>query len=45
VTIVREGSDYYLVQPADSSSTARLRSGDEIIVYATGLYDGKVVVE
>jgi hypothetical protein len=45
VQIVREGSDYYLVQPTDSSSTDRLRSGDELIVSATQLYDGKVVVE
>jgi hypothetical protein len=45
VAIVREGSDYYLVQPADDSTKERLRVGDEIIVNATGLYDGKVVVD
>lgn len=56
VEIVREGSDYYLVSPANNSayfqslsvSEARLRTlraGDEIIVTATGLYDGKVVLE
>lgn len=56
VEIVREGSDYYLVSPAGesayfqtlSSSEARmrtLRAGDEIIVTATDLYDGKVVLE
>lgn len=56
VEIVREGSDYYLVSPAEesayfqtlSASEARLRTlraGDEIIVTATDLYDGKVVLE
>lgn len=56
VEIVREGSDYYLVSPAGesawfqtlSASEARmrtLRAGDEIIVTATDLYDGKVVLE
>ena len=56
VEIVREGSDYYLVSPAGksawfqtlSSSEIRirtLRAGDEIIVTAADLYDGKVVSE
>lgn len=56
VEIVREGSDYYLVSPAGESAyfqtlsagEARmrtLRAGDEIIVTATDLYDGKVVSE
>ena len=56
VDIVREGSDYYLVAPATgsdyfrnfSSGEARLRTlraGDEIIVTASDLYDGKVVLE
>ena len=56
VEIIREGSDYYLVSPAGkspwfqgrSSSEVRirtLRAGDEIIVTATELYDGKVVLE
>lgn len=56
VDIIREGSDYYLVAPADESdyfltlSTAEankriLRAGDEIIVTASNLYDGKVVLE
>ena len=56
VNIVREGSDYYLVATAAdsdyfrnfSSGEARLRtlrSGDEIIVTASDLYDGKVVLE
>lgn len=56
VDIIREGSDYYLVSPAEESdyfltlSTAEankriLRAGDEIIVAASDLYDGKVVLE
>lgn len=56
VEIVREGSDYYLVAPDGdsayfqtlSSGEARmrtLRAGDEIIVAASDLYDGKVVLE
>lgn len=45
VEIVQEGGDYYLVKPANSSDYKRLRAGDEIIVNAAGLYDGKVVVE
>ena len=45
VEIVREGSDYYLVQPADSTSVRKLRVGDEVIVEASDLYDGKVVLE
>lgn len=56
VDIVREGSDYYLVSPAKNSAFFQtisateaklrtLRAGDEIIVTATDLYDGKVVLE
>ncbi len=56
VEIVREGSDYYLVSPAGSGAwfqslsageirVRTLRAGDEIIVTATELYDGKVVLE
>lgn len=56
VDIVREGSDYYLVSPAKESAYFRsfsadearlrvLRAGDEIIVSASQLYDGKVVLE
>lgn len=56
VKIVREGSDYYLVSPDAesaffqplSSGEARmrtLRAGDEVIVTAADLYDGKVVLE
>ena len=56
VKIVREGSDYYLITPAADSDYFRtvssgdvrlhiLRSGDEVIVTASDLYDGKVVLE
>lgn len=56
VDIVREGSDYYLVSPAKESnyflilSSAEagkriLRAGDEVIVTASELFDGKVVLE
>lgn len=56
VEIIREGSDYYLVAAVKESDYFRnlstvqaakrtLRAGDEIIVTAPGLYDGKVVLE
>ncbi len=45
VEIVAAGSDYYLVTPATEDSDHLLRAGDEVIVQASGLYDGKVVVE
>ena len=56
VDIVREGSDFYLVAPAKESDYFRLlptenakrrilRAGDEIIVTAPDLYDGKVVLD
>lgn len=45
VDIVREGSDYYLVKPSQDAGRKVLRAGDEIIVRAPDLYDGKVVLE
>lgn len=45
VDIVREGSDYYLVKPTQNAGKKILRAGDEIIVTAPDLYDGKVVLE
>ena len=42
VNILAEGSDFYVVQPARENSRS-LRSGDEIVVQGTGLYDGKLV--
>ena len=44
VQILAEGSDFYVVQPAQESSRA-LRSGDEVIVQGTDLYDGKLLIE
>lgn len=42
VEIVTEGTDYYVVRPATEGSRA-LRAGEEIIVRATDLYDGKLL--
>lgn len=42
VKIQGEGSDYYVVTP-DSEDSRALRAGDEIIVRATDLYDGKLL--
>lgn len=42
VEILSEGTDYYVVKPTTSGSRA-LRSGDEVIVRAVELYDGKVM--
>ena len=40
--IVTEGSDYYVVRPAETGSGA-LRAGDTIIVRAVGLYDSQLL--
>ena len=54
VEVLYQGEDYYLVQPdedalsgmAESSRESRLlRSGDEVIISASDLYDGKVIDE
>lgn len=42
VNIVTEGSDYYVVSSATQGSRA-LRAGDQVIVRATDLYDGKLL--
>lgn len=42
VNILAEGSDFYVVKPAQEGSRA-LRSGDEVVVQGTDLYDGKLV--
>ncbi len=42
VEVVTEGSDYYVVQATSSDRTA-FRAGDEVIVRATGLYDGQLL--
>ena len=44
VTILSEGDSFYVVQPAQEGSRA-LRSGDEVVVQGTDLYDGKLVTE
>lgn len=43
VTILAEGSDFYVVRPTQEGKRA-LRAGDEIITRATDLYDGKTLV-
>lgn len=43
VRVLYTGDTYYLVEPADPSSSTRLRAGDTVILSSTGLYDGKVV--
>lgn len=42
VEIQGEGSDYYVVRPAAEGARA-LRAGDQVIVRATNLYDGKLL--
>lgn len=41
--IVANDGDFYLLQPVNPDSAAALRAGDEIIVSAVDLYEGKVV--
>lgn len=43
VNVVTESQDFYVVTSASSSAAAALRAGDEIIVRAVGLYDGKLM--
>ncbi len=40
ITILAEGQDFYVVEDATGGKDA-LRAGDEVIVYATDLFDGK----
>lgn len=42
VEITGEGADFYVVKPAATGNRA-LRAGDEIVVRATELYDGKLL--
>ena len=42
VEVLSEGEDYYVLTPAVDDGTS-LRAGDEVIVEASGLYEGKVV--
>lgn len=43
VTILTEGDDFYVVQSVRDDKKA-LRAGDEVIVEATGLYDGQLLL-
>lgn len=43
VTILTEGDDFYVVQSVQTDKKA-LRAGDEVIVQATGLYDGQLLL-
>ena len=43
VKVVTESQDFYVVNGVDASAADTLRSGDEIIVRAVGLYDGKLM--
>ena len=43
VTILTEGEDFYVVQSVRTDKKA-LRAGDEVIVQATGLYDGQLLL-
>lgn len=43
VTVIHTGDTFYLVQPVDEEASNRLRSGSEVILNTSGLYDGKVV--
>lgn len=43
VTILTEGDDFYVVQSVREDKKA-LRAGDEVIVEATGLYDGQLLL-
>lgn len=42
ITVLAEGADFYVISSVKTGSRA-LRAGDEIIVYATDLYDGKQI--
>lgn len=49
VTVVYQGENYYLVEPArnaddtENTGTSRLRKGDSVIITSEELYDGKVI--
>lgn len=43
VKVVTESQDFYVVNGVDASAADTLRSGDEVIVRAVGLYDGKLM--
>ena len=43
VKVVTESQDFYVVNPVDATAVDTLRAGDEVIVRAVGLYDGKLM--
>lgn len=43
VEIVTETENFYVLRATDDTRSDALRAGDEVIVRATGLYDGKLV--
>ena len=45
VEVLYSGEGFVLVRSLAAGETLRLRSGDEVIISARGLYDGKVITE
>lgn len=43
VEILYTDPNFYLVRPVDQAAASRLRSGDEVILNSSGIFDGKVV--
>ena len=43
VKVVTESQDFYVVNAVDATAADTLRAGDEVIVRAVGLYDGKLM--
>ena len=43
VSVVTESQDFYVVRSVSEAAAKSLRSGDEVIVRAVGLYDGKLM--
>ena len=43
VSVVTESQDFYVVTSVSDTAADALRSGDEVIVRAVGLYDGKLM--
>lgn len=43
VSVVTESDEFYVVQSVNAAASDALRAGDEVIVRATGLYDGKLM--
>lgn len=43
VEVIADDGDYYLLRAVDESKRNALRAGDEVIVAAVDLYDGKVI--